>query len=451
MGIRGPWLFVPLKLVPGWAAALGFAAWTLGCCGHSEGAPPPAIQAFQADRAEVELGSEVVLATAFSHGVGKLEPGCLLVNESGQIKVKPVATTTYELTVTNGQGQKARRCTTVVVRPGLAVTIEGHQGIAGEVTVEGPQGFRRSLSVSTILTGLQPGEYTIQGAPIRKGDHVHHPWEPIQRRNVVTGSAVRVSYPQPTFTVNLPGGVPMTFLLLPAGTFTMGTNNPGEPKRTPSPSPAHQVTLPRAFYLAQYLTTQEQWSAVTGKPVPAGTGPKEAADVSFREIKEQFLPNLRNFAPDHGFRLPSEAEWEYACRAGTTTDYFHGPDAARILDYAWDLHSYLAGPHPVGVKRPNPWGLYDMTGLSYQWCEDLAHNDYRGAPTDGSPWLDPGPTAMAEQRVVRGVDPVDGPTETVRGSSYDRLARGDRFKEDGLGFRLAATGPDGWQSPFSGR
>jgi formylglycine-generating enzyme required for sulfatase activity len=99
-------------------------------------------------------------------------------------------------------------------------------------------------------------------------------------------------------------------------------------------------------------------------------------------------------------RLPSEAEWEYACRAGTATEYFFGDCEADLGAYAWFCLNSDERPHPVGLKRPNSWGFYDMAGNVWEWCSDVWHSDYTGAPTDGSPRQDGG--ERQPRRCLRG-------------------------------------------------
>jgi formylglycine-generating enzyme required for sulfatase activity len=98
-------------------------------------------------------------------------------------------------------------------------------------------------------------------------------------------------------------------------------------------------------------------------------------------------------------RLPGEAEWEYFARSGTTTAYSFGDDVKLLDDYAWHTGNAAGNDPPVGAKKPNPWGLYDIHGYLSEWCLDAAHDNYKGAPTDGSAWLEGGDAA---RRIVRG-------------------------------------------------
>lgn len=131
------------------------------------------------------------------------------------------------------------------------------------------------------------------------------------------------------------------------------------------------------------------------------------------------------------FRLPSEAQWEYACRAGTTTRCYWGDDPSytQIGNYAWYAYNSTSQTHPVGQKLPNAWGLYDMLGNVWEWCEDWYHSSYTGAPTDGSAWVSP----TSSNRVARGGGRVSigGCRSANRGGDHPSDASIE------LGFRLA--------------
>ena len=142
-----------------------------------------------------------------------------------------------------------------------------------------------------------------------------------------------------------------------------------------------------------------------------------------------------------GWRLPSEAEWEYACRAGTTGPFsFDGPISSERVNYDADLTFngskeglYRAKTVEVGRLPPNPWGLYEMHGNIWEWCADPWHETYKGAPTDGSVWTKGGDSSKA---VVRGGSWLDDP-DVVRSAVRLRYSRGNR--NDDLGFRVART------------
>jgi formylglycine-generating enzyme required for sulfatase activity len=285
------------------------------------------------------------------------------------------------------------RAVTVDVKPALVLRTRG-LGLAGApITVTGPYGFRQVVQTPCTLRDLHRGTYTLQAGAVEDGATRKVPWEPVQTVVVDTGVVRTFLYPEPAFTVELPGCAPLEFLLMPAGSFSMGTEERDGPfaYQDPLPRPVHQVTFRTAFYMARHLTTQEQWWAVA----QGGEGEKPATptcamdEVTHLDITERFLPALATRCPDQAFALPSEAMWEYACRAGTTTRYFFGPDETHLDTYFWRRATSPMQDPPVGGKRPNPWGLHDLSGLGFQWCADAAHPDYVGAPADGSARLTP--------------------------------------------------------------
>jgi formylglycine-generating enzyme required for sulfatase activity len=152
-------------------------------------------------------------------------------------------------------------------------------------------------------------------------------------------------------------------------------------------TPVHEVTL-QGYEMGAYEVTQAQYLAVMGTNYSNFQGPGTENNpvdyVTWHEARA-FCAILSSLT-SRTFTLPSEAQWEYACRAGTTTLYNFG-DADELLgDYAWYGANSNGTTHPVGTKLPNDWGLYDMHGNVWEWCLDSWHLDYTGAPTDGSAW-----------------------------------------------------------------
>ena len=221
----------------------------------------------------------------------------------------------------------------------------------------------------------------------------------------------------------------MEFVLIEAGTFAMGSPAT-EPEREDDET-LHRVTLSRPFYLGKYEVTQGQWQAVMGNNPSdfSNCGPTCPVErVSWGDVQE-FIAELNQREGVEMYRLPTEAEWEYAARAGTQTPY-HSGSAARDLDlYAW-YGAWFGGTHPVGQKRPNEWGLYDMHGNVQEWVQDWYSAYPRGAVTDPR-----GPRTGAS-RVNRGGG-CYSLARYCRAASRSGDAPGYRFRT--LGFRLART------------
>lgn len=182
------------------------------------------------------------------------------------------------------------------------------------------------------------------------------------------------------------------FVLIPAGNFIIGSENYFHE------SPAHLVTIRRPFYFSKFPITQKQWRDVIGNNPSHFKGDDLPVETVSWEGVQVFVWKLNEMEGTDKYRLPSEAEWEYASRAGTTTRYYFGDDESKLGDYAWYRINSGSETHPLGQKKPNPWGLYDMYGNVHEWVQDRWHSNYTGAPSDGSAWED----GDDSKRVIRG-------------------------------------------------
>ena len=228
-------------------------------------------------------------------------------------------------------------------------------------------------------------------------------------------------------------------VVLPGGSFLMGS--PPDPEPDPfsndkpktigeaNEKPQHRVQI-QSFAIGKYEVTQEQWYAFMGNNPSQNKGRTMPVDtVSWDDI-QQFIVKL-NQKTGQKYRLPSEAEWEYAARAGSTTTYPFGDKNSELHVYAW-FEGIANNTNPVGLKRPNQFGLFDMLGNVWELTQDCRHDNYLGAPTDGSAWT----TLCAEnRRVVRGGSWLYSPT-TLRSSNRSRNIP-DNWRVSDSGFRLA--------------
>lgn len=204
--------------------------------------------------------------------------------------------------------------------------------------------------------------------------------------------------------------------------------------------PPHTVTLEHPFAIARYEVPQNLWQAVMGSNPSRWTGPRNSVEmlsydeaVDFCDKITRRLREEKLIGSDQIVRLPSEAEWEYVSRAGTTTVYSFGDDVELLNDHAWSTRNAAGNDPPVGARRPNPWGLHDMHGYLWEWCADAWHPDYTGAPTDGTAWSTSGD---AQQRVLRGGSWKD-PAEQLT-SSFRRAAP-RTLKDDAVGLRCVLS------------
>lgn len=208
-------------------------------------------------------------------------------------------------------------------------------------------------------------------------------------------------------------GFGISFVLIPAGSFVMGSpESLGEAKDDERPQ--HQVTIGKAFYIGKFEVTQAQWEAVMGTnpyDAPRSNGfydapgmaerlrhPEHPATVSWEDAQE-FIKRLNRMEGRTVYRLPSEAEWEYAARAGTSTAYSFGESQKDLGRYAWHGEDFDSGStHPVGMKEPNGWGLHDVHGNVWEWVQDWYDEGYYAS----SPAMDPQGPESGTKHVVRG-------------------------------------------------
>ena len=169
-------------------------------------------------------------------------------------------------------------------------------------------------------------------------------------------------------TLDLGGGVKMEFVLIPAGSFVMGDADGQVDEKPP-----HKVAITRPFYLGKYPVTQEQWLAVMGDNPSDFRGPQNPVESIGWVPGQAFLRKLNEKFAARGlkFDLPSEAQWEYACRAGGKGEYSFGDSDDGLGQYAWFRGNSGGTTHPVGQKKPNAWGLYDMHGNVAQFVRRL--------------------------------------------------------------------------------
>jgi formylglycine-generating enzyme required for sulfatase activity len=216
----------------------------------------------------------------------------------------------------------------------------------------------------------------------------------------------------------------MEFVLIPAGSFMEECYSA---KRL-----RHRVTISKPFYLGKFEVTQAQWEAVMGNNPSKFKGPDNPVELVSWSDAQDFIRRLNAKEGHRRYRLPKEAEWEYAARAGTDGAWFFGDEEAELSEYAWHEDNSEGTPHPVGQKLANPWGLHDVYGNVWEWIHDWYDWDYYAK----SPGIDP-----------KG--PAEGTSRVLRGFGWHSLAKGchsgfryglpSDLRFDYMGFRLALS------------
>ncbi len=242
--------------------------------------------------------------------------------------------------------------------------------------------------------------------------------------------------PEPELSVELGSGIRIEFVLVKPGTFIMGSKKGWDHTE----EPAHEVTITRPYYLGKFEVTQAQWLSVVGDNPGSpkdkiDSGNRPVNNVSWDDIMTKFIPNLaKRMPPGLIPRLPTEAEWEYACRAGSQTSYCYGDNEYDMGPYGW--YDANAGwvVQPVGDRKPNDWGLYDMHGNVWEWCSD---------------WMD----SYEDKKATDPTGPAEGALKALRGGcifikpslcrSTFRIGFATKYRGDNVGFRIAVTAPAG--------
>jgi len=232
-------------------------------------------------------------------------------------------------------------------------------------------------------------------------------WASVLVGMAVAGCERAAGPPAPSGTATIHTRCGLDMVAIPAGQFLMGVNaGPVDVK------PAHPVKID-SFLMDQFEVTQEVYEKVTGtnpsrrknpqNPVEQVTWSAAARFCNARSRQEGLTPcyDTNSWECDFsatGYRLPTEAEWEYACRAGSNSGFFFGDNAEELKSFGWFEGNSQSQPHPVGQRKPNAWGLYDMAGNVWEWCNDFyGAKYYREAPTDN-----PRGPKEGEKRVLRG-------------------------------------------------
>ena len=299
----------------------------------------------------------------------------------------------------------------------------------GTCTVSGGTGPYTAVSGNTSVALTEVSGSTVFVRGVQAGSATVTAWDSAGHS---AGVSVTVSGGTPSTYTNSLG---MTFILLSAGTFTMGSPS-DEPGSYSNERPQHQVTLTRAFYMQNTEVTQAQWEAVMGSNPSHFSGcPSCPVEEVSWDVIQGFLDHMKARG-EGAYNLPTEAQWEYAARAGSTTAFYNGGITETGSGYdsnlnaiGWYTYNSDSETHPVAQKAPNAWGLYDMSGNVWEWCRDW----YDGSYYDWGLRTDPMGPSSGSYRVKRGGS-WGGNAKNCR--SANRNYSSPDYRYYNIGFRL---------------
>lgn len=305
----------------------------------------------------------------------------------------------------------------------FVAALDGGADRNGDGYVTGSElGLFLQEKVTAYSQGMQTPQYgKIFDSRLDKGDFVF----PLSAPSISCVSLPPPASVKHTFVDRLG----MEFVLIPAGEFTMGA------EEAPAVRPAHKVTIREPFYLGKYEVTQSQWMTImNANPSQFRGDPLLPVENVSWEDAQEFIRQLNLKNGSDRYRLPTEAEWEYAARSCVNTAYGFGNDSNQLNRYAWYDENAEQRTHAVGLLLPNSWGLYDIHGNVWEWCQDW-YGDYPSSPV-----VDPQGPLNGALRVYRGGGWYRG-VSPFYCQLISRQGARPYFRHPALGFRLAMTIP----------
>jgi formylglycine-generating enzyme required for sulfatase activity len=239
----------------------------------------------------------------------------------------------------------------------------------------------------------------------------------------------------------------MKLVLIPAGEFLMGSPD-SDSEATSAEKPQHRVRISKPFYLGMYEVTQAEYQRVMGANPSYFSTTKVGQDTSQHPVETvawtdavEFCRKLSELPEEKAagriYRLPTEAEWEYACRAGSATKYGFGDSEIQLGEYAWYGSNSGGATHPVGQKKPNAFGLYDMHGNVWEWCQDWYSDTYYGQFARQTAADDPVGPSSGTNRVLRGGASNNYLPRDLRSANRGRYSPDNRY--DNVGCRVVVA------------